>query len=308
MTFAIVFSSISACAKSSNLLEKGASTDITEAEVPLNPSSGTDISSAVASGKETSSNNTVYLDYSNSSDGYLMIKYIGTNSDVKTLITGPSNNTYTYNQSTTGEYDVYPLSDGNGIYRIAVYENISGNSYSTAFSIRISITLKDEFAPFLIPNKFVNYNSSSKVVSKAFELCSKKDTTLQKIEAIYGFVINNFTYDYELAKNVKSGYIPDLDEDLEKKTGICFDYAAVMAAMLRSQGIPTKMVFGYTGSLYHAWISTYSNESGWITAYIYFDGNKWKLMDPTFASSAESSAAIMKYIGNENNYVEKYLY
>ena len=130
----------------------------------------------------------------------------------------------------------------------------------------------------------------------------------KKIKAIYEYVVKNFTYDYTLAKTVKSGYIPDLDTVLTKNTGICFDYAAAMTAMLRSQGVPTKMVFGYTGSVYHAWINTYSEETGWVTASIYFNGNEWKLMDPTFASTGKSSAEIMKYIGTGGNYSAKYLY
>ena len=81
-----------------------------------------------------------------------------------------------------------------------------------------------------------------------------------------------------------------------------------MAAMLRSQGVPVKLVVGYTGSLYHAWLNVWSEESGWVDAVIYFDGSDWKLMDPTFASSAHSSASIMKYIGDSANYTAKYLY
>ncbi len=60
------------------------------------------------------------------------------------------------------------------------------------------------------------------------------------------------------------------------------------------------------GSVYHAWINVYSEEEGWIDAAIYFDGQEWKLMDPTFASSNNSSQAIMKYIGNGANYQAKY--
>ena len=81
-----------------------------------------------------------------------------------------------------------------------------------------------------------------------------------------------------------------------------------MSAMLRSQNIPTKLVVGYTGTAYHAWISTYTTKSGWVEGVIFFDGTTWKLMDPTFASSGKSSDAIMKYIGDGKNYTEKYLY
>ena len=102
--------------------------------------------------------------------------------------------------------------------------------------------------------------------------------------------------------------VPDLDQILEIKKGICFDYAAMMTAMLRSQEVPCKLVVGYAGVAYHAWISVYKEKDGWIDNVIYFDGTTWKRMDPTFASSANKSEAIMKYIGDGSNYTEKYIY
>lgn len=264
--------------------------------------------SAVASGIKTESNTKAALDYSNTADGYIMLKYLGQNPKVKTQITGPSGVTYTYDQSLTGDFDVYVLSDGSGSYKAAVFENTTGTRYSQAFSFTFQVTLKDEFAPFLRSNKYVNYSSASKAVTLAAELTRDKKTTNDKIKAVYEYVIQNISYDYELAERVSSGYIPQLDTVLSNKKGICFDYAAVMTAMLRSQNVPTKMVFGYTGSVYHAWINTYSAETGWVTASIYFNGNEWKLMDPTFASTGKSSDEIMKYIGNGENYSAKYLY
>ena len=37
-----------------------------------------------------------------------------------------------------------------------------------------------------------------------------------------------------------------------------------MSAMLRSQRIPTKLDVGYSGDVYHAWISCYVTEVGWV--------------------------------------------
>lgn len=132
----------------------------------------------------------------------------------------------------------------------------------------------------------------------AAELTAGMTDNLEKVKTIYDYVVQNISYDRLLAAKVQSGYLPDIDQVLAKKKGICFDYAALMSAMLRSQEVPTKLVVGYTGSVYHAWINVYSEEEGWIDAAIYFDGQEWKLMDPTFASSNNSSQAIMKYIGN----------
>ena len=282
--------------------------EIENGEIPLAAGASAAELGAVASGTSVQQNTKAILDYSNTADGYVMVKYLGSNKKVKTRITGPSGVNYDYNQSLSGDYDVFVLSDGSGSYKITVYENIKGTSYSTAFTHSITVTLKDEFAPFLRSNKYVNYSSASKVVEKAAELCKDKTTVNDKIKSVYEYVVKNFSYDYELAKTVTSGYIPELDSVLVKKTGICFDYAAVMTAMLRSQGVPTKLVFGNAGTVYHAWITAYSSESGWITAAIYFDGKDWKRMDPTFASTGKSSDEIMKYIGNGTNYTAKYLY
>jgi transglutaminase-like putative cysteine protease len=78
--------------------------------------------------------------------------------------------------------------------------------------------------------------------------------------------------------------------------------------MLRSQGVPCKLVIGYAGSAYHAWISVWSEDTGWVNAAIYFDGSSWQRMDPTFASSGKQSDSIMKYIGDGSHYTEKYIY
>ena len=94
------------------------------------------------------------------------------------------------------------------------------------------------------------------------------------------------------------------DAVMQRKKGICFDYAALMTAMLRSQGIPTKLVFGYTG----AWILVYSTQAGWVDTASSFSKNAQKLMDPTFASTGRSSKSILAYIGNSANYTAKYYY
>jgi transglutaminase-like putative cysteine protease len=78
--------------------------------------------------------------------------------------------------------------------------------------------------------------------------------------------------------------------------------------MLRSQGVPCKLVVGYAGQAYHAWISAWSEETGWVDGVVYFDGVNWQRMDPTFASSSNRSASVMKYIGDGKNYTVKYLY
>ena len=130
----------------------------------------------------------------------------------------------------------------------------------------------------------------------------------QNVGVIYNYVINHITYDRAKAAKVTSGYLPDLDQVLESKKGICFDYAALMTGMLRSQGVPCKLVIGYAGTAYHAWISVWVEGVGWVENVVYFDGTTWQRMDPTFASTGGQSEKIMAYIGDGQNYSAKYLY
>lgn len=266
-----------------------------------------------APGTAVQQNSSAVIDYSNAKDGYIMIKWTGgsTSSKIKVLIKGPNNSEdYQYNLRTDGSYDTFPLSDGNGQYSVRVYKQVDGTKYSPVLTAKVSAQLTDEFAPFIRPNQYVNYSDDSKAVTKAAEIIQEKGAgdNLSKTEAIYDWVVNNLSYDTAKASSVQSGYLPDIDVTLAEKKGICFDYAALMTGMLRSLGVPCKLVVGYAGTAYHAWVSVWTEETGWIEGVIYFDGTTWQRMDPTFASSAHSSDYIMKYIGDGSNYTVKYLY
>ena len=285
------------------------SVDIEDEAVALSsaPAAVSQQVSAVASGKLQKKNSDALIDYSNTSDGYVMVKYQKkTDLKLKVQVKGPAT-TYTYNL-TPEEWTAFPLSDGNGSYQITVYKNVSGTKYAAVLSLSTKVTLKDEFAPFLHSNQYVDYDSAPNTVAKAKELIGEEKDTLKQVEIVYDYVVKGMTYDKELASTVKSGYLPVLDTVLEKKTGICFDYAALMTGMLRSQGVPCKLVVGYAGTAYHAWISVWVEGSGWVDGVIWFGGSAWQRMDPTFASSGQSSEAILDYIGDGENYTAKYFY
>jgi len=264
-------------------------------------------------GTRVNTNQKATIDYSNAADGYVMIQFIqNTTKELRVIVRGPSSVQYQYRLNRNRQFEVFPLSDGNGSYTINVLEQIEGSRYAIANAITIDVNLRDEFAPFIRPNQFVNYNADSAVVARAAELVSGVNDFAGRVSAIYSFVISNFTYDRTFAAEVQrgmhSGYVPNLDAVLQRRQGICFDYAAVMTAMLRSLGIPTRLVIGYAGDAYHAWIDVYSEETGWITSIIHFDGRDWQLMDPTFASTANQSAEVMRFIGDGANYTPRFLY
>ena len=256
-----------------------------------------------ADGTVTYGSEGVTIDASHISEGYIMVSYTGTNEKVKLQITGPDEVVYTYDLH--GDYETFPLTAGSGSYTVGVFENIEGTSYSTLFTQTIDVKIDDEFGPYLYANQYVNFNGDSKVVEKAEELSKPCNDDLEVIEQVYNYMISNFTYDYDKAESVQSGYLPDVDEVFEAQTGICFDYAAIMAAMLRSQRIPTRLEVGYAGDVYHAWISTYIEEQGWVNGIIQFDGKNWELMDPTFASTSSKPE---DFITNTDEYITKFVY
>ena len=260
-----------------------------------------------ASGSEVYSNADASIDASNSAEGYVMVKYTGSASKVRMLIETPAGNKYNYLMDLDGQYDVYPLSEGSGTYKIGVYENLHDDQYAAAFTQSVNVSLKDEYSMFLYPNAYVNFTADSKAVKKGQELAASANTDLEVVSNVYKYIIKHVTYDYDKAKNVKSGYIPTVDDTLATGTGICFDYASLMGAMLRSQGIPTRLEIGYAGTEYHAWISVYTKESGWVDDVIQFDGKNWTLMDPTLGSYA-SHSDVKKRIEDDTFYQLKYKY
>lgn len=260
-----------------------------------------------ADGVTVYQNDFASIDASNTSQGYVMVKYNGTNEKVKLQITCPDQSCYTYLISDRGAYDTFPLTAGNGSYALQVLENVAGDTYTVSLAQSINVSIEDEFLPFLYPNQYVNFHTDSKAVSKGSDLAKDTYSDLDVVQNIYNYVIKNISYDTEKAQNVSYGYVPDVDDTLSSKKGICFDYAALMTSMLRSQNIPTKLEVGYSGDAYHAWISTYIDDKGWVDDIIQFDGDTWQIMDPTLAATNDS-AAVKKYVGDGSHYVVKYTY
>lgn len=253
-------------------------------------------------------NSKIRVDATNMNNGYLMIAYTGKSSFVKLQFTGPGGQAYTYSLVPNKGYETFPITCGSGTYHLTVYENINKNQYSSIMSRDFKVKLTDEYLPFLYPNQYVNYDKDSESSSIAARLARDTSSEADFVESAYSYVTDNIHYDTRAAQSVSYGYLPDVDKTLKSGKGICFDYAALLTAMLRSQGIPTRLEIGYTGNIYHAWVRAYVKKSGWMNDDAHADGGSWKLLDPTFAANSHESSNILKYIGNGDNYRMKYTY
>lgn len=255
------------------------------------------------------------IDATYKNDAYISVKLLEKSSKKYKVTIEKGEVKYTYDLNNKGDAEIFSMQMGDGKYTVKVLENISGTKYSVVQKQEIDVKCKSANAPFLVSTQNVKYDSKSKAVIKAAEICKTAKTDLDKVEKIYQYVVENVSYDTEKAKKIingdLSGYLPDVDIVLTDKKGICFDYSSLMAAMLRSQGIPTKLIMGYVApnNVYHAWNEVYISGIGWvkIQSSVYFDGKSWSRMDSTFASSNKSGTKT-SFIGDGSNYTKKYEY
>lgn len=200
-----------------------------------------------------------------------------------------------------------PLNMGNGTYTFCVWENTSGSRYvALSDPVSASVSLDDEFQPFVRPNQFCNFDESSESTKLANDLCADAQNEGDALRAICEWVTNNVAYDEQKAASLTdaTGYIPNPDETIASKSGICFDYASLVAAMLRSQGIPCKIVTGEVApdGIYHAWNMVYINGT-WVTADFNVEENTWTRMDITFAAGGSAD-----FVGDGSSYTDRYVY
>lgn len=268
-----------------------------------------DVVTPTSPGTQTAMGQSGAVDYSNAAQGYVSARYTGSSPKVKLRISA-NGGEYNHDVDPNGATEYYPLSFGSGSYTVTLFEQIpSTGRYAQVAQALFDVSLNSELSPFLCPNRYVNYGQSSDAVYKAAELCAGKTSAIDKIAAVFTWVSENISYDYNLAATVTTGYVPYPDSTLSKRTGICFDYASLMAAMLRSQSVPTRLVIGNASpDIYHAWNEVYTEETGWITPELMLKNAGYNIVDATFYSSSPNKAQIAEYISNGANYAVRYYY
>lgn len=205
----------------------------------------------------------------------------------------------------SGEAQVFPLNMGSGSYTFRLMEQIEGTKYACVWSDSRQVTLEDEFEPFLRPSQMVAYSESSRCVALTAELARDCETDTELAASVYDYLVKHIRYDKEKASTVGSGYLPDPDETLNTGKGICFDYAALAAAMLRSAGIPCKLITGYVeNDVYHAWNCFYLESQGWVTVQIAAAPDTWQRVDITFAASGTPAKALQ----DDSRYTARFTY
>jgi transglutaminase-like putative cysteine protease len=92
---------------------------------------------------------------------------------------------------------------------------------------------------FLHENKYINF-SSPNIQAKAAELFYDLSDDAQKAKTAYEFVRDEIPHSFDVKSDVITAKASDV---LKHKTGICHAKANLLAALLRSRGIPTGFCF-----------------------------------------------------------------
>lgn len=216
---------------------------------------------------KTAKNGSLIVDHAHASDGYIFVTGEKTSKKLKIAISLNGNAKVHYNLNNKGEEEILPLQYGSGKYTVSLYRQISGTKYKKIGELSFNVKMQDERAYMLYPNQMVDYDTTTEAVKYADELCAGMTDEHEIIMTVYDYMNKNFSYDFFKSGDVLRGtlkeILPDIDGTWLTKTGICQDLAAIMCAMLRSQGVHARFTVGTLNGTAHAWVTAYYyNEEG----------------------------------------------
>ena len=164
--------------------------------------------------------------------------------------------------------DNVPLTFGEGEYHIYLLQSTGGTKFKHIGKEKVKIRgVISDLDLYTASHSVINWENTDAVkVAKESTKNSKND--YEKAEAIYNYV-SQIEY---TTKYMNDNYVPNLNEVIKRKAGVCYDYASLFAGLARSQGIPTKLIMGYRDGMeeYHAWNEVYINGE-WRTVDVTYD-------------------------------------
>jgi transglutaminase-like putative cysteine protease len=136
----------------------------------------------------------------------------------------------------------------------------------------------------------------ARVSALAHEIAGRRHGNLAKAERIESFLRNNYAYSLSVP-TPPHGMSAIEDFLFNSKKGYCEHYATAMILLLRTLGIPARVVTGFSGGELNKYggyiIVRESNAHSWVEAAI---DNKWMRFDPTPSVSVERPSAVALFV------------
>ena len=131
--------------------------------------------------------------------------------------------------------------------------------------------------------------TDDRVIALAHQIAEPEKTNYGKVKAIESYLRKNLAYTLDLPKAMPADPIAYFLFTARK--GHCEFFASSMAVMLRSQGIPTRLVNGFMQGAYNEVSGNYtvraSDAHTWVE--VYFPTYGWVAFDPTPAQSGSGA-------------------
>lgn len=202
-------------------------------------------------------------------EGYIRISGSTNNSRIKLMVSGADNQVWYDVKLNEGKFNEEIWFDKQGKYTIKIMVNEYDRKYSYGPGITVENT--EELDRYLIPAKHIE-SSNEEIINTAREITRTCSSDLEKARAIYDWVKDNIRYDYDkLLRHENDQYDNKYGalNTINSGKGVCYDYAALAAALCRSLGLRAKVVEGdlNSGPLkgLHAWNEFYIAElESWI--------------------------------------------
>ena len=204
---------------------------------------------------------------------------------------------YLYDLTPDGQACYFPLQMDNGEYTIGILEKVEGKSYKYLKKMTIEAEIDNELDVYLNPMQYNDWTSNEEFTTLIDSITENATSDEEITNSIYKYMIENFSYDYNKAASVQSGYIPSISLLANEKNGICYDYSAIFSAALRYKGVPCKLLKGYStyvGS-YHAWNQVCLN-------------GQWMTVDVTIDAYYNNYNMSYNFAKETEKYTEKYVY
>lgn len=162
-----------------------------------------------------------------------------------------------------------------------VYSVVSDVPVNDAGSLRLT----DRPAPPRLAARYLQLPAAlpARVHDLARRITAGLTNDYDRVGAIEGWLRANTVYDLNVPRDPKG--VDAVDQFLfETRRGFCEQIASSMAVMLRSIGVPTRLVTGYGPGERNAFTGYFevkrSDAHAWVE--VYFAGHGWVAYDPTF--------------------------
>ena len=165
-------------------------------------------------------------DVSGMDDGYVVVRFGSPKGRVKIGVSYEGEDEVYFDADSDSEFEVIPLNEGAGGYRLSLYESEIGTLYERMGTVFVNERTDASEKAFLAPNAQVRYGRISPPALFAAKTLSGKpdEEVLRETKAL---MASRFCYDYAKAAGMpKTGVLPDVRGCFESGQGTCGDLAA----------------------------------------------------------------------------------